>query len=75
MDCREAGASVSLRTRRLPRYEWEPPELVATPVWLFSRDRWSDPRFALGSEHDDLRADLTTDVIRLRNAVEFRFNV
>lgn len=75
MDCREARASVSLRSRRLPRNEWEPPELVAKPVWLYSRDQWSDPRFALGSENDDVRADLTTEVIQLRNVVEFRFNV
>ena len=44
-------------------------------MWLYSRDQWSDPRFALGSENDDVRADLTTEVIQLRNVVEFRFNV
>ncbi len=57
-----------------PRYEWEPPELVAKPVWLYSPDRWTDPQFALRREHDDLRADLTRQIVRLRDAVEFRFS-
>ena len=38
-----------------PRYEWEPPELVHVPVWLYPTDRWSDPRTALGPQHDELR--------------------
>ncbi|WP_042440898.1 diadenosine tetraphosphate hydrolase [Streptacidiphilus albus] len=39
-----------------PRYEWEPAELVGLPVWLYSREHWSDPRHALGPAHDGLRA-------------------
>ncbi|HEU5034495.1 MAG TPA: diadenosine tetraphosphate hydrolase, partial [Mycobacteriales bacterium] len=31
-----------------PRYQWEPPELVTRPVWLYPPDRWSDPATALG---------------------------
>jgi len=38
-----------------PRYEWEPADLVGYPVWLYSSDHWSDPRFALGPQHDELR--------------------
>ncbi|HET9128827.1 MAG TPA: diadenosine tetraphosphate hydrolase [Propionibacteriaceae bacterium] len=38
-----------------PRYVWEPPELVARPVWLYPPERWRDPATALGVEHDVLR--------------------
>lgn len=38
-----------------PRYEWEPPELVTRPVWLYPAENWRDPAHALGPEHDDLR--------------------
>lgn len=57
-----------------PRYEWEPTDVVGKPVWLYPDDRWSDPGTALGTAHDDLRADLTAEVVRLRNSVDFRFN-
>jgi diadenosine tetraphosphate (Ap4A) HIT family hydrolase len=58
-----------------PRYEWESPELVGKPVWLYPPERWRDPATALGPEHGDLRAALAAEVDRLRNSVEFRFNV
>lgn len=45
-----------------PRYDWEPPELVGRPVWLYPRDRWSDPRYALGSRHDPLREALRQEL-------------
>jgi diadenosine tetraphosphate (Ap4A) HIT family hydrolase len=38
-----------------PRFEWEPPELVGKPVWLYPREWWSDERFRLGPQHDALR--------------------
>jgi len=41
-----------------PRYDWEPPELVVRPVWRYPEERWSDPRAALGPQHDDLRTAL-----------------
>jgi len=58
-----------------PRYDWEPAELVEKPVWLYPPGHWQDERHALGNSHDELRAKLASEVIRLRNAVEFRFNV
>lgn len=45
-----------------PRYEWEPPELVGLPVWLYPPGRWRDPATALGPAHDGLRAALMTAV-------------
>jgi diadenosine tetraphosphate (Ap4A) HIT family hydrolase len=48
-----------LHTHVFPRYEWEPPELVAGPVWQYPADRWTHPVYAAGPEHDELRAELT----------------
>ncbi|MGW0881492.1 HIT family protein [Streptomyces sp. NPDC002671] len=49
-----------------PRYEWEPADLVGLPVWLYPRDRWSDERFRLGPDHDELRAAIGGELDRLR---------
>lgn len=50
-----------------PRYDWEPEHIVARPVWLYPVERWSDPASALGPRHDDLRAELTAEIDRLRS--------
>jgi diadenosine tetraphosphate (Ap4A) HIT family hydrolase len=42
-----------------PRYEWEPPEIVGKPVWLYPPENWSDPSMQLGPQHDRLRAEIT----------------
>ena len=42
-----------------PRYDWEPPELVTHPVWLYPAEAWRDPATALGGRHDALRARIT----------------
>lgn len=55
-----------------PRYEWEPAEIVGKPVWLYPADNWRDERFALGPAHAGLRDDLTAEVLRLKEAPEFR---
>ena len=43
-----------------PRYEWEPPDLVGKPVWLYPPEKWSDPSSALGPQHAALRAAITS---------------
>jgi diadenosine tetraphosphate (Ap4A) HIT family hydrolase len=58
-----------------PRYEWEPPEMVGRPVWLYDSVNWRDPATALGPAHDELRAALAAEVVSRRDAVEYRFNV
>lgn len=57
-----------------PRYEWEPPDIIGKPVWLYPSDRWRDPAAALGPGHDDLRTALVAEIDQRRNAVESRFN-
>lgn len=43
-----------------PRYEWEPPELIGKPVWLYPAENWSDPSTALGPQHGSLRAAIAS---------------
>lgn len=49
-----------------PRYDWEPLEIVGHPVWLYPRERWTDPATALGPRDDALRAALAAEINRLR---------
>ncbi|MGV9666012.1 HIT family protein [Nocardia niigatensis] len=42
-----------------PRFDWEPTDLVTSPVWLYPRDRWTDERYALGTRHDEIRQAIT----------------
>lgn len=58
-----------------PRYDWEAPEMIGKPVWLYPSERWRDEATSLGSEHADLRLALATELDRLRNWVEFRVTV
>jgi diadenosine tetraphosphate (Ap4A) HIT family hydrolase len=45
-----------------PRYEWEPVELVWRPVWLYPLSSWTDPSHQLSSQHDPLRAAITSEL-------------
>ena len=51
-----------------PRYEWEPPELVKHPVWLYPHENWTDAATALGPQHGALRAAIATELERLSRA-------
>jgi diadenosine tetraphosphate (Ap4A) HIT family hydrolase len=42
-----------------PRYEWEQADRIGYPVWLYADENWSDPKTALGPQHDPLRAPLS----------------
>jgi hypothetical protein len=50
-----------------PRFQWEPPDLVGMPVWLYPRERWSDGRFALGPQHGVLRKAIGSELDQLRS--------
>jgi diadenosine tetraphosphate (Ap4A) HIT family hydrolase len=52
-----------------PRYEWEG-DIAPRPVWMHPPERWSDPdpQTVLGPQHDEWRAELTTELTRLRTA-------
>ncbi|MFD5146093.1 diadenosine tetraphosphate hydrolase [Streptomyces sp. NPDC058401] len=49
-----------------PRYDWEPPTAVGSPVWLYPRTHWSAPQFALGPRHAPLRRAIGDELDRLR---------
>ena len=46
-----------------PRYDWEPPDLVHKPVWLYPTEHWSDPATALGSQHDDIKSAIAKRLV------------
>ena len=48
-----------------PRFEWEPEELVAGPVWLYPEERWTSEEFALGARHDQLREAIGVELDQL----------
>ncbi|AUY51217.1 diadenosine tetraphosphate hydrolase [Streptomyces sp. CB01881] len=49
-----------------PRFDWEPEHLVQKPVWLYPADRWSDEQYALGPQHDAIRAAVAAELDALR---------
>jgi len=49
-----------------PRYDWEPPERIAGPVWRYPREERSDPSVAYDeARHADLRSAITAELGRL----------
>lgn len=58
-----------------PRYEWEPPNIIGRPVWLYPVERWHDSSMALGSEPDELRPALTAEIVSRQGAADFRLDV
>lgn len=58
-----------LHTHIWPRYEWEPPEIVTKPVWLYPAERWRDPATVLGARENGLRQELAEEIARLRESL------
>lgn len=54
-----------LRADVIPRYSWEPTELREASVWHHPAQRWSDPAYALGEEHDRLVEAITRELSRV----------
>ena len=53
------NADAFLHAHVWPRYEWEPPEFINRPVWLYPLDKWRDEATALGDQHKALRVAIT----------------
>ncbi|WP_375424617.1 HIT family protein [uncultured Friedmanniella sp.] len=47
-----------------PRYDWEPPERMTKPVWLYPPENWLREDLRLGPQHDDLRRSITKQLDR-----------
>jgi diadenosine tetraphosphate (Ap4A) HIT family hydrolase len=56
------NADAFLHVHVWPRYDWEPPELVSLPVWLYPQENWRDPATALGPQHDTLRRAIAAEL-------------
>ncbi len=48
-----------------PRYDWEPVERMRKPVWLYPAEFWTLPSVRLGPQHEELRAAITVELMRL----------
>ena len=55
-----------LHAHIFPRYTWEPEAMTRGPIELYPAGLRNDPATALGPQHDELRADLTAEIDRLR---------
>lgn len=51
-----------LHAHLFPRYEWEPEDRRAHPVWLYDHDKLYSAEHALGPQHDDLRARIVQEL-------------
>lgn len=55
-----------LHAHVFPRYDWEPTDHAPMPVWLYPRDRWSDPTYRYDEQrHAELRRRITNELARL----------
>lgn len=54
-----------LHAHLFPRYEWEPPEHVGRPVWLYDPEEFYAAEAALAPQHDELRGRIVTELVRL----------
>lgn len=57
-----------LHAHLFPRYEWEPAERLAHPVWLYNNDAFYAEEVALAPRHDRLRSRIV-DELRALGAV------
>lgn len=54
-----------LHAHLFPRYEWEPPEHVGRPVWLYDPVEFYGPEAALAPRHDELRGRIVAELTNL----------
>ena len=54
-----------LHAHLFPRYEWEPPDRIGHPVWLYDAEELYADEVALGPRHDGLRAHIVAELERL----------
>lgn len=54
-----------LHAHLFPRYEWEPPDHVGRPVWLYDPQELYSPDAALAPRHDKLRARIVAELAGL----------
>lgn len=53
-----------------PRYDWEPPDRVTKPVWLYPTEFWSMPTLQLSRPHDAMRQAIAAQLDALSQLSE-----
>jgi diadenosine tetraphosphate (Ap4A) HIT family hydrolase len=51
-----------LHAHLFPRYDWEPPERIGGPVWLYDPQEFYAAEAALGPRHDELRGRIVAEL-------------
>lgn len=51
-----------LHAHLFPRYEWEPPEHISRPAWLYDPLQFYAAEVALAPNHDDIRARIIAEL-------------
>ena len=51
-----------LHAHLFPRYEWEPPNRIGHPVWLYDAEEFYADDVALASRHDELRERIVAEL-------------
>lgn len=51
-----------LHAHLFPRYEWEQPEHIGKPVWLYKPEEFYGPEAALAPRHGELRRRIVTEL-------------
>jgi len=54
-----------LHAHLFPRYEWEPPEHIGRPAWLYDPQEFYAADAALAPRHDEIRARIIAELARL----------
>lgn len=58
-----------LHAHLFPRYEWEPPNRIGHPVWLYDAEEFYADDVALASRHDELRERIVAELRGLADVV------
>ncbi len=54
-----------LHAHLFPRYEWEPPEHIGRPAWLYNPEQFYAAEAALAPRHDGIRTRIVAELARL----------
>lgn len=55
-----------LHAHVFPRYDWESEERRLKPVWLYSKEMWTEPEYSYSDgKHGDIRTDITQHLVQL----------
>lgn len=59
-----------LHAHLFPRYQWEPPDHIGRPAWLYDTEEFYGTDAALAPRHDALRSRIVTELENLGATIE-----